>query len=118
MTPGMLNQANIDALRAQVIPPQGHLIDGAWVEASDDGTRAVQSPIDGAQLTAIAEGTAADVDAADASAKTAFENGRWSRMAPVQRKQVLRRFADLVQSHTLDLAVLGATTGLIPIQLN
>ncbi|MEM7472263.1 MAG: aldehyde dehydrogenase family protein [Pseudomonadota bacterium] len=103
----MLDQASIDALRAQAVPPQKHLIDGAWVAASSGATRDVRSPIDGTLLTTLAEGTAADVDAAVAAAKSAFDDGRWSRMAPVQRKQILQRFADLVQSYALELAVLG-----------
>lgn len=103
----MLEQTDIDALRKQVIPTQRHLIGGAWMAASDCGTREVHSPIDGTLLTTIAEGTAADVDAAVAAAKAAFDDGRWSRMAPMQRKQVLHRFADLVQQNALELAVLG-----------
>jgi len=103
----MLDQASIDSLRSQVIPPQSHLIDGTWVGASDGGTRDVYSPIDGTLLTTIAEGTAADVDTSVAAAKRAFEDGRWSRMAPVGRKQILQRFADLVEAHALELAVLG-----------
>ena len=103
----MLDQAAINTLRDNKIPPQTHLIDGAWQAASDGGTRNVISPIDGTTLTTIAEGTAADVDAAVTAARRAFEDGRWSRMAPAQRKQILHRFADLVQQHALELAVLG-----------
>ncbi|MEM8801181.1 MAG: aldehyde dehydrogenase family protein [Pseudomonadota bacterium] len=103
----MLDQTSIDALRAQAVPPQHHLIGGAWIAASDGATRDVHSPIDGSLITTIAEGTAQDVDAAVAAAKRAFENGRWSQMAPGQRKQILQRFADLVQRDAMELAVLG-----------
>ncbi|PLS21247.1 aldehyde dehydrogenase [Amylibacter cionae] len=103
----MLDQAQIDALRAEIIPPQTQLIDGKKTAASNGGVRDVFSPIDGSMLTTIAEGTSADVDAAVAAAKKAFNDGRWSRMAPANRKQILYRFADLIQQHALELAVLG-----------
>ena len=59
-----MDQTKIDALRALPIPPQGHLIDGARVPASDGAVMEVVSPIDGKALTTMARGTAADVDAA------------------------------------------------------
>jgi len=42
-----------------------------------------------------------------ASARYAFDDGRWSRMAPAGRKKVLHRLADLIEEHALELAVLG-----------
>jgi gamma-glutamyl-gamma-aminobutyraldehyde dehydrogenase len=103
----MLDQPTIDAHRAEELGPQALLIDGEWRPASDGGTSDVVSPIDGSVLTTIAEGTAADVDAAVTAARRAFEDGRWSRAAPAMRKKVLHRFADLVERHALELAVLG-----------
>jgi len=42
-----------------------------------------------------------------ASARAAFDDGRWSRMAPAGRKKVLHRLADLIERDALELAVLG-----------
>ncbi|WP_435256671.1 aldehyde dehydrogenase family protein [Thioclava sp. FR2] len=103
----MLDQAAIDALRRTQIPVQSLLIDGVWRPAAQGGTCAVTSPIDGSPLTTIAEGTAEDVNAAVAAAKRAFEDGRWSRMAPATRKRIMHRLADLIEKHALELAVLG-----------
>lgn len=103
----MLDQAVIDTLRNVEIPAQSLLINGQWRPAADGGTREVTSPIDGRRLTTIAEGTAADVDAAAAAAQRAFEDGRWSRMAPAARKRVMHRFADLIEENAVELAVLG-----------
>lgn len=103
----MLDQTNIDSLRAQTIPPQKHFIGGSWREASDGSMREAFSPIDGSKLTTIANGTADDVNIAVSAAKQAFDDGRWSRMAPVGRKKILQRFADLVEQNALELAVLG-----------
>ena len=103
----MLDQAAIDTLRTKPVPPQSLLTDGLWRAASGGATREVVSPIDGTVITTIADGTAEDVDTTVIAAKRAFDDGRWSRMAPAGRKRILHRFADLVEQHALELAVLG-----------
>ena len=35
-----------------------------------------------------------------------FEDGAWSRMAPRERKKVLLKFADLIESNTEELALI------------
>ncbi|MDK3018979.1 aldehyde dehydrogenase [Pseudodonghicola flavimaris] len=65
------------------------------------------SPIDGSVLTTLEGASAADVDRAVASARAAFEEGRWSRLAPAGRKKVLHAIADRIEAEALDLAVLG-----------
>ena len=47
-----------------------------------------------------------DVERAVVSARSAFESGRWSAQTPVQRKRVLQRFAQLMQDHGEELALL------------
>jgi gamma-glutamyl-gamma-aminobutyraldehyde dehydrogenase len=103
MTP---DQPTIDRLAAAPVAPGRLLIDGHWVAGSDPDTP-VLSPIDGQQLTTLASASAADVARACASARTAFDDGRWSRLPPAARKAVLHRLADLIDQHALDLAVLG-----------
>lgn len=102
-----MDQTRIDTLRAQTVEPRGHLIEGAVVPASDGGVMDVLSPLDGQVLTQIAAGTAADMDRAIASARAAFEDGRWSGLAPAARKAVLLKWAALIETHALELAVLG-----------
>ncbi|MCI2397838.1 aldehyde dehydrogenase family protein [Aliiroseovarius subalbicans] len=63
--------------------------------------------MDGQTLTTIERASAADVDRAVAAARRAFDDGRWSRMAPAGRKKVLHRLADLIEKNALELAVLG-----------
>lgn len=103
----MVEQSNIDALRAAALPAPRHLIGGQAVDASDGGVLANSSPIDGTALGSLAKGTAADVDRAVTSARKAFEDGRWSGLAPAARKKVLHKVADLIEQHMLELAVLG-----------
>ncbi|MBY4893304.1 aldehyde dehydrogenase [Rhodobacteraceae bacterium N5(2021)] len=102
-----MDQNSIDALRAQPIAPFGHLIDGKVVSASDGATMDVISPLNGAVLTTVARGTAQDMDAAITSARAAFGDGRWAGQAPAARKKVLHKWADLIEAHALELAVLG-----------
>ncbi|WP_170416519.1 aldehyde dehydrogenase family protein [Ruegeria atlantica] len=102
-----MDQLAIDALRGQPLVARSHLIDGCHHAAAEGGLLDVMSPIDGQILTQIAEGTPADMERAIAAARTAFEDGRWSRTAPAARKKVLLKLADLIEKHALELAVLG-----------
>jgi 4-(gamma-glutamylamino)butanal dehydrogenase len=103
----MLDQSSIDQLRTTELAPRQLLIDGAWRPALDGGTREITSPIDGRFLTTAAEATKEDVNASVTAARRAFDDGRWSALPPARRKAVLHRFADLVEDHALELAVLG-----------
>ncbi|MDG1340476.1 MAG: aldehyde dehydrogenase family protein [Paracoccaceae bacterium] len=102
-----MDQTQIEALRAQPVAAFSHLIEGQHVPASDGGTMEVLSPIDGQPLTSVARGTAADMEAAIASARAAFEDRRWVGQPPAARKKVLMKWADLIDAHALELAVLG-----------
>jgi len=92
-------QAAIDAL-ARISAPVGKLLIDGKAVPGEGGLTPVLSPIDGAEITTSASASAADVGRATASARAAFEDGRWSRMAPAGRKAVLHRLADLIDRHT------------------
>ncbi len=82
------------------------LIDGvrAWARA---GQRfASVSPVDGRVLGEVARCDAQDIDVAVAAARRAFEDRRWSGLAPAQRKRILLRYADRVLAHRDELALL------------
>ncbi|SHN29175.1 aldehyde dehydrogenase [Rhizobacter sp. OV335] len=81
-------------------------IGGQRVAALAGETFGCVSPLDGRTLTQVARGQAADVDAAVQSARRAFDDGRWSRKAPAQRKKVLLRFAELILGAKEELALL------------
>jgi gamma-glutamyl-gamma-aminobutyraldehyde dehydrogenase len=102
MTP---DQPAIDALASAPVAPGRLLIGGTW----DDGAERMEvlSPIDGRPLTTIAAASGAEVTRACTAARAAFDGGRWSRAAPVERKRVLHRLADLIERETVPLAVLG-----------
>jgi 4-(gamma-glutamylamino)butanal dehydrogenase len=102
-----MKQAEIDQVRVRNVPPQRHLIGGRAVESRDGARLDVVSPIDGRGFTTLANGGAVEIDAAVAAARSAYERGVWSRCAPAARKKTLVAFAELIEAHALELAVLG-----------
>jgi len=92
--------------RAQAFAPRTQaFIDGSYVPAKSGATFDCVNPATGKALAAVASCDAADVDAAVAGARRAFEDGRWSRLAPAARKKVLLRFAELIRKHREELAL-------------
>ena len=63
------------------------------------------SPVDGRILAQVARSSEADVDAAVSAARAAFEDRRWSGLAPAQRKRIMIKFADLLLAHGDELAM-------------
>ena len=92
------------ALAAEVSYPTDLLIDGEWTPGA--GRREVISPIDGRVVADVAIAEAVDVDRAVAAARASFADRRWAGMAPADRKDVLVRWAHLVNEHADQLAVL------------
>ena len=75
--------------------------------SSDLGKRFVsENPATGKPIAEIAEGGAADVDIAVAAARKAADDGRWSRLSPNERKQILVRWANLLEEHGREISLL------------
>ena len=81
-------------------------IDGRFVPSADGSRFPTVNPATGAVLADVARGGSADIDRAVASARRAFEDGRWSRLAPAARKDVLLRLAALIRENVAELALL------------
>lgn len=84
------------------------LIHGQRIDARSGETFTAINPATGKSIVDVAAGDAADVDAAVASARKAFDSGSWSRRAPSERKKVLQRFAELINSHGDEIALLDS----------
>jgi len=82
------------------------VIDGKLQSAVDGATFDNISPRDGRVLNSPPACGAADVDRAVASARAAFEDGRWRRQSPAQKKKVLFRLAELMERDLADLAMM------------
>ncbi len=81
-------------------------IGGNFVAAASGETFDCVSPLDGKILTPVAAGDQEDVDRAVKAARAAFEDGRWASLPPSKRKRVLLRWADLIEEHATELALL------------
>jgi gamma-glutamyl-gamma-aminobutyraldehyde dehydrogenase len=90
-------------------------IDGAPVAPQSGETFETMMPASGQVLAEIAACGPEDVDRAVGSARRSFEKGHWSRVAPSERKQVLLRFAELIEANLLELARLDAVDAGKPI---
>ncbi len=81
------------------------LINGRRVAADSGKVFDCVSPVDGRVLTQVSQCAEADVNLAVQAARDAFEDRRWCGLAPVQRKRIMIRFADLLLEHADELAM-------------
>lgn len=81
-------------------------INGAYTEAVNKETFASISPIDNRFLSNISHCQQADVDIAVDKARAVFESGEWSKAAPIKRKAVMLKLADLIEAHAEEMALL------------
>lgn len=81
-------------------------IDGKFVAAASGASFDCISPIDGRTIVSVTSCDAPDVDRAVKAARTAFEDGRWSRLAPRERKRLMLALAEVMRKHAEELALL------------
>lgn len=112
----LLTAAEYAAIADKITLPTRAFIDGGFVRAVSGKTFHTTNPATGQVLTEIAACDARDVDIAVARAKAAFEDGRWHRQSPGQRKAVLLKFADLLEAHAHELAVMESLDSGKPIR--
>ncbi|WP_371230976.1 aldehyde dehydrogenase [Pseudomonas sp. QE6] len=93
--------------RAKALKIEGRaFIQGEYLAAASGETFDCISPVDGRLLAKVASCDAADAERAVQSARTTFNSGVWSREAPAARKAVMIRFAQLLEEHAEELALL------------
>jgi gamma-glutamyl-gamma-aminobutyraldehyde dehydrogenase len=102
----LLSKAEYAAIAQTLELPTQAFIDGSFCDSVHGATFTSTNPATGATLAQIAACDAADVDLAVASAKAAFEDGLWRNRSPAERKSVLQRFAQLLEDHSHELAVM------------
>ena len=83
-------------------------IDGAFRPAQSGARFTTENPATGQPLAEVAAGDAADIDLAVRAARRAFDDGRWSRRSPADRKAVLLAFADRLEANADELAMLDS----------
>jgi acyl-CoA reductase-like NAD-dependent aldehyde dehydrogenase len=100
------DQAGWQALAGQLGFEGRAYVDGQYQWSASGETFSCLSPVDGRELARVASCDQADADLAVAAARNAFESGVWSQLAPTERKAVLIHFAELIEQHGDELALL------------
>ena len=102
----LLTAEEYRAIAADLTLPTNAFVDGAFRPASSGATFPTVNPATGQTLARIAACDAEDVDFAVIKARDAFEDGRWSKLHPAERKETLRRLAKLIERNRKELAVM------------
>jgi len=102
-------------------------IDGSFVPAASGETLRSFDPFHGRDWAEVPRAGAVDVDRAVTAARTAFDEGPWSRMSGVDRSRLIRRLAQLIRERAPDIAraevrdngklyreMYGQLTGVVP----
>ena len=89
-----------------ISPRTQAFIGGKTVAAASGATFTTINPATGLPIAEIAACDREDVDRAVRAARAAFEKGVWSRAAPAERKKRLIHFAELIDRHRDELALL------------
>ncbi|MCP4980420.1 MAG: aldehyde dehydrogenase [Gammaproteobacteria bacterium] len=102
----LLTHAEYQAIASDLNLPSNAFIDGRFQAAKSKKTFASINPATGKTIADIAACDARDVDLAVNKAREAFDDGRWSRVHPGERKKALIRLAKLMKRNCHELAVM------------
>ncbi len=102
----LLTTGEYKAIASGLDLPTQAFIDGSFRPAKSGKTFDTIDPATGNVLAKVAACAAEDVDFAVEKARDAFEDGRWSRLHPTERKAVLIRLAKLIKRNQRELAVM------------
>ena len=102
----LLTQEEYLVLARSLTLPANAFIDGAFRPAMAGATFESVNPATGVKLADVAACAAEDVDFAVAKARASFDDGRWSKLHPSERKKVLLRLCRLMRRNRHELAVM------------
>jgi len=102
----LLTHDEYKAIAASLQLPSNTWIDGAYRPAISGKTLETLNPATGKVIGTIPACEKADVDFAVAKAREAFEDGRWSRLHPGARNEVLVELSKLITRNAHELAVM------------
>jgi len=112
----LLTREEYESISRSIELPSGAFIDGRARRAASGETFETLNPATGQPLNRIANCGQADVDLAVEKAREAFDDGRWSKRHPTERKQILIKWCKLIRRHRRELAVLESVESGKPIQ--
>jgi len=102
----LLTHDEYKAIAAGIQFPTQAFIDGSFKPAASGKTFETTNPATGKVLAKVASCGQEDVNFAVEKARDAYEDGRWSRLHPSERKETLLRLAKLMKRNSRELAVL------------
>ncbi|MCR9257847.1 MAG: aldehyde dehydrogenase [Alphaproteobacteria bacterium] len=111
----LLTREEYAAIAADLDLPRAAHIDGRFRPGTGPALKTV-NPATGEALCEIAACGAEDVDLAVAKARDAFDEGRWAKRTPAERKAVLKHFAKLLHRNRRELAVMESLDSGKPIR--
>jgi gamma-glutamyl-gamma-aminobutyraldehyde dehydrogenase len=103
---GLLTTEEYKAIAKGLSLPTQAFVDGAFRPAGSGKTFDTINPATGKALAKVAACGAADVDFAVTKARAAFEDGRWSRLHPRERKEALVQLTRSIKRNARELAVM------------
>lgn len=112
----LLSADDYAAIARQLKFPTQSFVDGAPYSSSSGQTFTTSNPATNEPLAEITACDANDVDFAVAKAKVAFDDGRWHKLSPGERKKVLLSFADLLEQNAHELSVMESLDSGKPIR--
>jgi len=109
MTKVSLEQRDYSAAAKMALARKPALfIDNDWVPSSHAKMIAVVDPSSGREISRFADASDKDVDRAVGAARRAFDDGRWTGLAPFARETMIRKLADLIAAHADEFAEIEA----------
>ncbi len=102
----LLTTEEYKSIAANMTLPTNAYIDGGFRPAASGKTFTTINPATGEALADIAACDAEDVNFAVEKAREAFDDGRWSKMPPSERKEILIRLSILLSRNARELAVM------------
>ena len=111
----LLTHAEYQAIAGSLTLPRAPFIDGKFHKGAGP-MMATINPATGAELAQISTANAADVDLCVSKARDAFDQGRWAKIHPSERKDTLIRLCKLITRNRRELAVMESLDSGKPIR--
>lgn len=107
----LLTQDEYQSIAHSLDLPRNAFVDGGFRPAKSGASFTSNNPATGKALVDVAACNTDDVDFAVSKARDAFDDGRWSRRRPSERKAVLIRLCKLLARNHHELAVMESLDG-------
>lgn len=101
----LLTHGEYLALSQDISPPRAPFIDGKFHKGSGP-MMSTFNPATGEEITQISTADKKDIDLAVAKARKVFDQGRWCKLHPSKRKDVLIRLCKMITRNRRELAVM------------